>query len=91
MLPEHCRLHAYYRPMQARFADFLNRNGNSEEAREIVNAEQHEIDLYETLQILHQLWRLYCKEAGIGGRIGVRSPALFFTVIQLTMKVERSV
>ena len=34
--------------MQARFKDFLNRNGNSEEAREIVNAEQHEIALYET-------------------------------------------
>jgi hypothetical protein len=34
--------------MQARFADFLNRNGNSEEAREIMNAEQHEIDFYET-------------------------------------------
>ncbi len=38
----------YYRPMQARFEDFLNRNGDSEEAREIVAAEQKEIDLYET-------------------------------------------
>jgi hypothetical protein len=38
----------YYRPMQARFEDFLNRHGNSIEAREIVTAEQHEIDLYET-------------------------------------------
>jgi len=34
--------------MQARFEYFLNRNGNSEEAREIVAAEQWEIDLYET-------------------------------------------
>ncbi len=48
VLPEHCWLDQYYRPMQARFEDFLNRNENSEEARAIVNAEQREIDLYET-------------------------------------------
>jgi len=47
VLPEHCWLEEYYRPMQARFEDFLNRNGNTEEVREIVNAEQKEIDLYE--------------------------------------------
>ncbi len=47
VLPEHCWLDQYYRPMQARFEDFLNRNGNSEEARAIVAAEQREIDLYE--------------------------------------------
>ncbi|WP_028575268.1 class I SAM-dependent methyltransferase [Desulfonatronovibrio hydrogenovorans] len=47
VLPEHCWLDEYYRPMQARFDDFLNRNKNSEEAREIVDAEQQEIDLYE--------------------------------------------
>ena len=47
VLPEHCWLEEYYRPMQARFGDFLNRNGNAEEARAIVSAEQHEIDLYE--------------------------------------------
>ena len=48
VLPEHCWLDQYYRPMQAGFEDFLNRNGNSEEARAIVDAEQREIDLYET-------------------------------------------
>jgi len=48
VLPEHCWLDEYYRPMQARFEDFLSRNGNSEAAREIVAAEQREIDLYET-------------------------------------------
>ncbi len=48
VLPEYCWMDAYYRPMQARFEDFLNRNGNSEEARAIVAAEQREIDLYET-------------------------------------------
>jgi hypothetical protein len=48
VLPEHCWLDEYYRPMQARFEDFLSRNGNSEAAREMVAAEQREIDLYET-------------------------------------------
>jgi len=47
VLPEQCWMDQYYRPMQARFEDFLNRNGNSEEARAIVAAEQREIDLYE--------------------------------------------
>ncbi len=48
VLPEHCWLNQYYQPMQASFEDFLNRNGNSEEARAIVSAEQSEIDLYKT-------------------------------------------
>lgn len=48
VLPEHCWLDQYYRPMQARFGDFLNRNGNREAARAIVAAEQREIELYET-------------------------------------------
>lgn len=48
VLPRHCWLDQYYRPMQADFENFLNRNGNSEEARAIVAAEQKEIDLYET-------------------------------------------
>ena len=48
VLPEHCWLDQYYQPMQASFEDFLNRNGNSEEARAIVSAEQSEIDLYKT-------------------------------------------
>lgn len=48
VLPEKCWLDHYYRPMQARFDDFLNRNGQSEEAHAIVAAEQREIDLYET-------------------------------------------
>ncbi len=48
VLPEYCWLDQYYRPMQTSFEDFLSRNGNSEEARAIVAAEQREIDLYET-------------------------------------------
>jgi SAM-dependent methyltransferase len=48
VLPQHCWLDEYYRPMQSRFGDFLNRNQNSREAREIVAAERREINLYET-------------------------------------------
>lgn len=50
VLPERCWLDEYYRPMQARFAGFLDRNGNREEARNIVAAEQREIALYETFK-----------------------------------------
>jgi len=46
-LPKRCWLENYYRPMQARFAAFLARNGNSESAAAIVAAEEHEIALYE--------------------------------------------
>lgn len=42
-----CWLGNYYRPMQARFDDFLARNGQSDAARAIVAAEQGEIGLYE--------------------------------------------
>lgn len=48
VLPEQCWLDGYYRPMQARFDDFLDRHGHSEQAQEIVRAEQTEIALYET-------------------------------------------
>ena len=46
-LPVHCWLDNYYRPMQNSFKDFLDRNGNSEEARAIVEAENREIEMYE--------------------------------------------
>lgn len=46
-LLESCWLDHYYRPMQARFAPFLERHANSDAANEIVDAERHEIDLYE--------------------------------------------
>lgn len=47
VLPETCWLDHYYRPMQARFDDFLARHSYHEAARAIVDAEQVEIDLYE--------------------------------------------
>jgi len=48
VLPQHCWLDHYYRPMQVRFDDFLRRHGHSEAARAIVSGEEHEIRLYET-------------------------------------------
>lgn len=47
VLPAHCWLDNYYRPIQNSFAEFLQRNGNSESAQAIVAAEKTEITLYE--------------------------------------------
>lgn len=47
VLPESCWMENYYRPMMARFPAFLEQHGNSEAAREIVEAEKREIALYE--------------------------------------------
>ena len=47
-LPEHCWLANYYRPLQQRFAGFLDRHGHSQEARALITAEEREIELYET-------------------------------------------
>lgn len=47
VLPEHCWLDNYYEPMRKSFDAFLSRNGDSEEARSIVEAERLEIELYE--------------------------------------------
>jgi SAM-dependent methyltransferase len=47
VLPEYCWIDNYYKPMLAGFQAFLGRHGNSEEARAIVEAERHEIELYE--------------------------------------------
>jgi SAM-dependent methyltransferase len=46
-LPTSCWLDHYYRPMQERFTPFLERHGHVVEARAIVEAERHEIELYE--------------------------------------------
>ena len=46
-LTEICWLDNYYRPMQARFADFLSRNDNTDAAKALVAAEEKEISLYE--------------------------------------------
>ncbi len=46
-LPQSSWLDTYYRPMQERFGDFLARHDNSVAAQSIVDAERHEISLYE--------------------------------------------
>lgn len=46
-LPTHCWTENYYRPMQSRFDAFLERHGRSDQAKGIVEAEKHEIALYE--------------------------------------------
>jgi len=47
VLPEHCWLENFYRPMQSSFAEFLARHSYSEKAQTIVEAENKEIALYE--------------------------------------------
>lgn len=47
VLPGHCWLDNYYRPMERRFAGFLDAHGNADAARRTVAAERHEISLYE--------------------------------------------
>ena len=46
-LPIHCWLENYYRPMQIRFDEFLERHGQSTQAKAIVEVEKDEIALYE--------------------------------------------
>ena len=46
-LPENCWLDNYYRPIQKRFAGFLERHQNSDSARALVEAERNEILFYE--------------------------------------------
>jgi SAM-dependent methyltransferase len=45
VLPERCWLDAYYRPMQRRFAAFLQAHDSSDAAKAVVAAEQREMDL----------------------------------------------
>lgn len=46
-LPERCWLDAYYRPLQARFADFLARHPDDDVARGLIAEHEAEIALYE--------------------------------------------
>lgn len=47
VLPAHCWLDNYYRPLQQRLAAFLDRHDHSAAARAVVAAEEREIALYE--------------------------------------------
>jgi SAM-dependent methyltransferase len=64
VLPEYCWLDNYYRPMQDRFKDFLNRNGNSEEARGIVELEKQEIELYKKYRSYYSYGVYIAKKVG---------------------------
>ena len=46
VLPAHCWLDNYYRPLENRFDSFLQRHGQSQQARATVEAEKKEIALY---------------------------------------------
>ena len=63
-LPKHCWLENYYRPMENRFTDFLQRNGNSEQAHAIVNAEKNEIALYEKYHTYYSYGFYIAKKLG---------------------------
>jgi hypothetical protein len=47
VLPGECWLDNYYTPLQQGFDGFLRRHNNSVEAQAIVNAERHEIELFQ--------------------------------------------
>jgi cyclopropane fatty-acyl-phospholipid synthase-like methyltransferase len=47
VLPERCWLETYFRPLERRFAGFLEAHGDMDAARAIVAAEKREISLYE--------------------------------------------
>jgi SAM-dependent methyltransferase len=46
-LSQYSWIETYYKPMQARYENFLKRNNNSELARKVVEDNQAEIDLYQ--------------------------------------------
>ena len=50
-LPETCWLENYYRPIQQRLPEFLERHGNSSSAQAHANAEKEEIALYERFKL----------------------------------------
>ncbi|WP_445000670.1 class I SAM-dependent methyltransferase [Halomonas mongoliensis] len=47
VLPQHCWLEGYYRPLQQRFSTFLQAHDNSPAAQAIVKEQRQEIALYE--------------------------------------------
>lgn len=64
-LPEHCWLDNFYRPLQQRFSDFLNRHEASEAARLLVAAEENEISLYERYRSFVSYGYYIARKAGV--------------------------
>jgi cyclopropane fatty-acyl-phospholipid synthase-like methyltransferase len=67
VLPMHCWLENYYRPMQSRFDAFLERHGWSNSAKAIVEAEKHEIALYEKYSAYYSYGVFMAKKCIDGG------------------------
>lgn len=66
VLPTNCWLENYYRPMQESFAGFLARNGNSDQAQAVVDAEKHEIALYKKYSAYYSYGVYVARKPGPG-------------------------
>jgi SAM-dependent methyltransferase len=64
VLPEHCWLDNYYRPLQDSFKAFLERNGKSQAARAIIEAESRERELYEKYKSYYSYGFYMAKKLG---------------------------
>ena len=67
VLPGHCWRDNYYKPLQDRFSDFLDRNGNSQDARAVVEAEKREIGLYEKYGAYYSYGMYIAQKVGLPG------------------------
>jgi len=66
VLPEHCWLDNYYRPLQNSFSEFLARNADNENAQALVEAEMKEIALYEKYKLNYSYGVYIAKKLGKG-------------------------
>lgn len=66
VLPTHCWLENYYRPMRSRFDAFLERHGRSDQAKAIVEGEKHEIALYEKYSAYYSYGVYVARKPGPG-------------------------
>ncbi len=65
VLPDHCWMDNYYKPVQDNFKNFLIRNGNSEKAMALVEAEKREIELYEKYRDYYSYGVYIAKKVGV--------------------------
>jgi len=64
VLPDHCWLDNYYRPLQGSFENFLDRHGNSEAARALVESEKREIAMYEQYRSFYSYGVYIARKSG---------------------------
>jgi SAM-dependent methyltransferase len=67
VLPEHCWLDHYYRPLQAGFEAFLARHGHAPAAQSIVAAERAEIALYQAYRAHYSYGVYVARRPDAGG------------------------